>query len=316
MKTRRGAIDFAKERETAYQRVFSKLPLLTSPDRGWNSFYLAYDCLPPGEILEVASKQHSIAILTDSSTSIQVERTIDSCFRREQVNTGDIVLVPANISCRSHWDAAGGVIFLGFEPNRFSKTINETFDRDRVELIPHFATADPLIYQMGLALKKVLEMEGANSRLYAETMSEALFVHLLQHYTTQQLNPPYYADGLPQYKLNQVVDYIKAHLQQNLGLEELAAVVQMSSHYFCQRFKESTGISPHQFVIRCRVERAKELLLQKNLAIADIARSVGFADQSHLYRHFKRLEGITPKTFQQQTKTLHFQVKTSKNNTS
>jgi AraC family transcriptional regulator len=53
--------------------------------------------------------------------------------------------------------------------------------------------------------------------------------------------------------------------------------------------------------------------LQKNLAIADIARSVGFADQSHLYRHFKRLEGVTPKTLQQQSKALYFQVKTFKN---
>lgn len=200
------------------------MPILKSIDRDWNSFYLAYDYLPPGEILEVASKQHGIAIFTDSTTPIPVERTIDSCFRREWVNTGDIVLLPANIPSRSHWDAAGGVIFLGFDPNRFSKTVNETLDRDRFELISHFATADPLVYQMGLALKKVLEKEGANSRLYAETMAEALFVHLLQHYTSEQFNRPNYADGLPQHKLNQVIDYIQAHLQQNIGLEELAAI--------------------------------------------------------------------------------------------
>jgi hypothetical protein len=59
-------------------------------------------------------------------------------------------------------------------------------------------------------------------------------------------------------------------------------------------FKQSTGLAPHQFVIRCRVERAKELLLHSSLGIADIAAEVGFANQSHLNRHFKRIVGVTP----------------------
>lgn len=100
---------------------------------------------------------------------------------------------------------------------------------------------------------------------------------------------------MPKYKLRQVIDYINDHLDQDLGLAKLAELVQMSPHYFARLFKQSTGFAPHQYVIRCRVERAKQLLIQGKLTIAQVAYAVGFAHQSHLNRHFKRWLGVTPK---------------------
>lgn len=293
-------INFLQEKEAGYRRVFSRSPLLTNLAAGWNGVYLVYDYQPPGEIAEVVAKQHGVAIFTDVPTPIQAERTLDSRFRLEQVVQGDIVINPANIGTRAKWDAAAAVIYLGFEPSSFAHAIYEMLDPERVELLPHFATPDPLVYQIGLTLKAVLETSAAGNRLYAETMANALIVHLLQHYSARLPRLREYTDGLPRYKLRRVIDYIQAHLDRDLSLEELATVGQMSSHYFCQQFKQSTGITPHQYVIRCRVERAKDLLLQ-GLAIADIARSVGFVDQSHLTRHFKRLTGVTPKTLQQKS---------------
>lgn len=293
--------DFVKEREVAYQRVFSKLPMLTSLDANWNGIYFVYDFLPPGEVQEIAAEQHGIAIFTDLAAPIQAQRKIDGQSRQEQVKSGDIVIAPAKVSTGSQWNASGGVIFLGFDPTEMTRTIEQSFDVSSAELIPQFATADPLVHQIGLALKSVLQAEGASSRLYAETMADALIVHLLQHYMARRPKLPQYSGGLAHHKCQQVIDYIQSHLEQNLGLEELAGVVQLSPHHFCECFKRSTGMTPHQFVISCRIERAKELLLQRKVAIAEIARLVGFVDQSHLHRHFKRWVGVTPKQFQQQT---------------
>lgn len=290
-------IDFSKEKEAGYQRVFSRSPLLTNLSAEWNGVYFVYDYQPPGETPEVAATQHGVAIFTEVSTPIQAERKLDGRFRREQVVQGDIIVTPANIGTRAQWDTEGGVICLGFEPSVFAHAMYEMLDPDHIQLVPHFATPDPLVHQIGLALKTALENQGNGSRLYAESMVNALIIHLLQHYSAQPPSLRDYYGGLPKHKFRQVVDYIHEHLAQDLGLEELATVVQMSSHYFCQRFKQSTGMTPHQYVIRCRVERAKELLLQGELKIAEIAGKVGFVDQSHLSRHFKRLIGITPKTF-------------------
>ena len=126
----------------------------------------------------------------------------------------------------------------------------------------------------------------------------ALILHLLENYSTTRKNSfEPIAGTLPQYKLQQVIDYIQAYLDSDLSLNQLAASVQMSPHYFSRLFKETTGFTPHKYVINCRIERAKELLKQGKLSIAEIAKEVGFVDQSHLNRCFKRKIGITPKQF-------------------
>ena len=290
------AVDFAKEKEEGYKRIFSKSPLLSSLSANWDGIYAAYDYFSPGQTPEVCSKQHGIAIFIDVPIPAQSERLIDGQFRREQVVAGDMVVIPANTWSRSAWNVTGGVIVLGVEPAGWIQT---AYDKgDRAELIPHFATPDPLVYQIGVALKGALVNAQTTSRLYAETMLNALMVHLLQHYSAQMPTLPTYSGGLAQWKLRQVVDYINAHLDQDLSLGELAAIAHMSAHYFSQLFKQSTGLTPHQYVICCRIERAKTLLRSKNRTISEVATDVGFVDQSHLHRHFKRLVGVTPKVFQ------------------
>lgn len=295
-------VDFVKEKEEGYKRIFSRSPLLSSVSTDWNGILAAYDYFLPGQTPEICVKQHGIGIFVDMPKPAEAERLIDGRFRREQVIQGDVVIVPANTWHRTSWNMAGGAIVLGLEPKEFAHIIDETVERDGMELIPHFATPDPLVHQIGLALKRALENLGNASRLYAETMTTALMVHLLQYYCTKQLRLPTYTGGLSKFKLQQVIDYIHAHLDRDLELKELAAITQMSAHYFSQLFKQSTGITPHQYVIRCRIERAKELLRQRKLSIADVATVVGFVDQSHFHRHFKRVIGITPKAFLQQVK--------------
>jgi len=96
-------------------------------------------------------------------------------------------------------------------------------------------------------------------------------------------------------QLQQVLVYINTHLDRELSLAEIAQVINISPTYFASLFKSTTGISPHQYVIQQRVERAKLMLAKTDLAIADIALQVGFSSQSHLTQQFKQLTGMTPK---------------------
>lgn len=292
-------VDFGKEKEAAYQRIYSRSPQLTSLKAGWRGVYFGCDYMPPGETPEVIAKQHCIATFTNVVDTGKAERSIGGIQRQEQVADGDILIVPANVGCRSRWEAASNVMFFGIDPAIFAHAIHEAVDPDRIELLPHFATPDPLVHQMGQSLKTALETFGSMSRLYGETMISALSVHLTQHYCAQRPHLRDYADGLPNHRLQQVRDYIAAHLDRDLSLLELANLAQMSCHYFSQLFKRSTGLSPHQYVIRARVERAKALLMQGDLSIAEVAKAVGFVDQSHLHRHVKQLTGVTPKVLQQ-----------------
>jgi AraC family transcriptional regulator len=275
-------------------QLYPRPPILTSLQVGWSGFNVAYLCQPPGEVPEVCTPLwHCLGIFTHGDRVIYADRKLDGRRRRDAVVGGDVVITPVNVSQGVAWEAEGDFIILGIEPTFFARAVDDSAP-EQIELLPHFATPDPLIYQIGLVLKNVLATGGIGSRLYAETMVNALSVHLRQHYSSRKPILHEYAGGLSKYKLRQVIEYIQAHLDQDLGLTELAALVQMSPHYFSHLFKQSTGITPHQYVISCRVERAKELLLKGGIAIADIATQVGFANQSHLNLHFKRLLGVTP----------------------
>lgn len=103
--------------------------------------------------------------------------------------------------------------------------------------------------------------------------------------------------GLSKRKLQQAIHYIHQHLSEEVTLEAIATHLNMSHFYFCRMFKQSTGVTPYQYLLRLRIEHAKQLLLQGDLSIVEIALEVGFANQSHLTHHFKRLVGVTPKQF-------------------
>ncbi len=114
------------------------------------------------------------------------------------------------------------------------------------------------------------------------SLTQGLVIHLLRHYSTVKQTITSQNKSLTRAQLQQAIDYIQAHLDQDLSLEQIAAVINISPNYFASLFKRATGTSPHQYVIQQRVERAKLMLLKTDLAIADIALQVGFSSQSHL----------------------------------
>jgi AraC family transcriptional regulator len=284
-----------------YVSLFPTPPRLTSFATQWQGISAITMRQSAYELPEVCIPLHGIGIFTSSNVS---ERTIDGISKSESTNAGDIVVVPANMSHSARWSTEGEMIVIGIDSALFARAIDDAAYFTHTELLPHFSTPDPLVYQLGLSLKSVLEKDPIGSRLYAETAAAMLSVHLLQKYGKQKLEFKEYADGLPRSILRQVVEYIHANLDRELGLAELAEIAHLSPHYFTRLFKKSTGFTPHQFVIQCRVERAKTLLLAGKDSIAEIARQVGFANQGHLNVHIKRWLGVTPKMIVKDRKNL------------
>jgi AraC family transcriptional regulator len=253
------------------------------------------------ELPEVCAPLSGVAIFTTPGVS---ERTIDGTTQVNLIAPGDVMVIPAKVGHSTRWTGEGKVIVIGLEASLFDEASDDAAHFTQAELVPKFPTADPLIAQLGFSLKSVLEKDPMGSRLYAETAGAMLAVHLLQHYSQRRLEFKDYADGLPQPTLRRVIDYIQAQLDCELCLADLAAISHLSPHYFTRLFKQSTGYTPHQYVIRCRVERAKTLLLTGKDSIATIAQQVGFANQAHLNVHLKRLLGVTPKMILEQRKNL------------
>ncbi len=102
---------------------------------------------------------------------------------------------------------------------------------------------------------------------------------------------------LPLSRLRRVTDYIREHLDQELTLARLGAAVYMSPYHFARLFQHSTGLPPHRFVVRTRIDRAVTLLVAPGLSIAQISKLVGFRTPSHFSTVFRRLMGVTPREY-------------------
>lgn len=288
-------VEFGKEDTT--ERLLPRPPILSSLKAGWKNAYLEYHYQPSGEHPEACTSGHTIAVFTKVGDRNQAQRTVDGRYYKHSVKEGDIILVPAYVGHKSWWYGESEFILLGFDCDVFARAIDESGESERIQLIPQVATSDLLVLQMGLALKKVLE-NNTYDRLYVDAIANALAAHLIQYYSVRKPTLQEYSGGLSRRKLERAIDYIHANIDRDLGLQELANLVGMSPRYFAMLFKQSTGFSPHQYVIRTRIDLAKTLLKQGRISIADIAQNVGFANQSHLNLHFKRLVGVTPKQFQ------------------
>jgi AraC family transcriptional regulator len=284
-----------------YVSLYPQSPLLSSLTTQWQRIAMVYTHQTAYELPEVCAPLSGVAIFTTPGVS---ERTIDGKTQVNSISPGDVMVIPAKVGHSTRWTGEGDVIVIGLEASLFTDAMDDAAHFTQAELVPQFPTPDPLIAQLGFSLKSVLEKDPMGSRLYAETTATMLAVHLLQHYSQRRLEFKDYTDGLPQPTLRRVIDYIQVHLEGDLCLADLAAIANLSPYYFARLFKQSTGYTPHQFVIRCRVERAKTLLLKGKDAIATIAQKVGFANQAHLNVHLKRQLGVTPKMLLEQRKNL------------
>lgn len=153
---------------------------------------------------------------------------------------------------------------------------------------------EPLIWHLGLALRLDFLANRGPTRLHAESLGVVLAVHLLRLASGGRGATRRPVGGLDPRRLGRALDYIDAHLTDDLPLVTLAAAVGLSPYHFGRAFKAATGQTPHQYLLDRRIARAQELLRAGESSIADVAASVGFRSQSHLTTLFRRRLGITP----------------------
>jgi AraC family transcriptional regulator len=267
----------------------------------WRDFHFEIQQQPAHDTGEHRHQMHILAMVTSSTP---IDQAIDGKFQQNLVGHNNAFILPAGALHRCDWQRDIEFMFVGLDPHVFVQIGQELVNPNRMELIPHYATIeDPLLQGILLTLKQEMLTSGLNTPLFVDQLKTTLVMHLLRSYGVHKVQIATYSDGLPRYKLNQVQDYIDAHLDQNLELEDLAQQVGMSQFYFSRLFKQSLGVTPHQYVIQQRVERAQQLIQKSQLSFVEIALECGFANQGHLNRHFKRSLGVTPKEMARTYKT-------------
>jgi AraC family transcriptional regulator len=271
------------------------LPLLSSQYLGWKGIVVEYHKQPPLKTNKHCQVYHVIEV--NLSSQIQILRSCNqSCFL-ETLYRGNLNIIPAQIMMEVSWESENEYLSLFLHPIYLAEVASKLVDITSIEINPQFAIDDPAIYHLALLFKAELESPTTSDRLYIDSLTDTLIIHLLRRYSTQKYLPDKYGDGLSKSKLQEIIRYIDTHLAEDLSLSELARVLHLNPHYFTSLFKQSMGISAYQYVINRRIETAKRLLKQQNLPIVEVAQCVGFKSSSHFSNTFRKYTGIKPSTY-------------------
>ena len=262
----------------------------------------------PGELegwIDPAVPDTSLVLVTQGAMYME-QRLLNGPWRGQHIRQGDLFLKPGGggpyeLRWRSLSPEPLQTLHLHLNTHLLARTAEEVADRDpaRLALIGRSGFQDPLLTQIGLALWRELEQDTPAGKLYAQTAAQMLAVHLLRHYTSTAGEIEEVSQGLTRHQVKRVTDFMLAHLSQDLSLDVLARQIGFSPYHFARLFRQTMGESPHQFVLRQRIERAQHLLKEADVPLAHIALECGFANQSHLSLVFKRHLGLTPRAYRQ-----------------
>ena len=275
------------------------LSVIRKRKAAWDGIRLEHCQLRPGELPRHRHREHVILLsLTDGCRG---ELVTGSGVGISGTQTkGGVCVLPAGLDHQAVLEGHSEHLAMYLDPSLISKAASEAQLAGSFELAERYTRRDPVINTVGLALLGELETEGLSGRLYAESLGNVLAVHLLRYYSVPSTRRVTFTGGLSAAKLRQVMEFIAENYGREIKLAELAHVAGMSSFHFAREFKRTTGTTPHQYLIKFRIERAKALLAKRDLPLIEVGLRSGFSHQSHFTRLFRRITGTTPHSYRAQ----------------
>lgn len=259
---------------------------------------------PAGVINAPSRPNPGIVIHVGKSVHIACNRG-GRCHQGLSVH-GDVDIVPAGVPSR--WEIKeADTALLVWVPTPLLRTVAEEsgLDPARIEIVNRFQMRDPRIEHIGWALKAEMEAGYPNGPLYTDNLAAALAIHLLNRHSAASQPRAEASGGLSGRRLKQVLSYIEDNLDQDLSLTKIAGTAGLSISHCKSVFRDSVGQPVHRYVIQRRVERARELLGNGERSISQVALETGFAHQSHLAYHMRRVLGMSPGSIRKSSKSAH-----------
>ena len=167
---------------------------------------------------------------------------------------------------------------------------------EEVEVIDYFGRDEALTHLCFACSEMLSARTPGKSRRIAD-LAHLLASYLVEKYIDVAAEKPDFYSGLPIWQLRKVEDYVRDQLAEEISVDKLAEVVELSPFHFSRVFKQSTGMSPLQFVTRQRITRAQQLIRETSRSLIEIALDVGYTSPSHFAQIFRRVVGVTPTEF-------------------
>jgi AraC family transcriptional regulator len=217
-------------------------------------------------------------------------------WKGEHVGPGVVSLMTQAEPSDWVWSAPIEVLHVYISPQKFVQIASDALDNDvtHVELRDILKAHDPYLEYMARVLDAEAGSGSLGGKIFVEGITNQICVHILRKYAGEHKLRSGPHRGLTTAQIRNLTSYINDHMSENITLADLAAVVDASVYAFIRQFKISFGSAPHCYLMKRRVEKARELIGRRHIPIKLVAASCGFADQSHMNRLFKKMYDVTP----------------------
>jgi len=279
--------------------VYPEAVVASSEDLGWHNVRVVQMRHDFREMSAPPLENHCVMIHLGSP--VHAGARIGGCYFNQRLQPGELIIIPAGASSEWRWPDGNvnETLQLYLRPN-FVREVAQTCDlnHSQTAIEPQLGVKDEQLRHVGMSLLHELREANAMGRLYADSVATALALQLVRRYSWLR-DAHVSKGGMAPHKLRKSIELMNDHLEQeeDVALGAIAGAVGMSYYHFSRSFKQAMGASPNNYLIERRIERAKKLLSETGLPIAEVALRVGFASQSHFTSTFRRLAGRTPKSF-------------------
>lgn len=275
----------------------AKQPVLFRRQSAWSGITINHVRVLAGEMPEHSMPFHEVSI-TLAGCVFKKGLTAAGKYKKSFDTVGNVCVTPAGQLVTASWDGEIENLGMDLDAAFVQQVAHENHFSTNFELADTFKSQDLLIQQIGLALLEEAGAETPTGKLYAESLGQTLIFHLLKNYSTAK-HAANQNGGLSGYRLRRAKEFINDNLEEDISLAEIAAVAGLSQFHFARAFRISTGHTPQQYLMRQRIERAKELLAENDLPLVEISLRTGFKNQSHFTTLFRKFTKLTPKTWRE-----------------
>jgi len=224
----------------------------------------------------------------------------DTAIARIPVAPGQAVFCPRNEWHNIRWDAGISVLSIRIPDSAIMEAAHERLGDNSLEIVPEQVVADDRLTHLLFALDAERARGYSAGKLFVDCIQAALANILLTSFNTFTPRSIPGKGAMAPRALRRVVEFIHANMDKQIGLKDLAECAGLSLSHFSFQFRASTNESPHQYMLRLRIERSEELLADSRLSVLDVGLEVGFRNQQHFATVFRNSVGVPPSVYRTQ----------------
>lgn len=279
-------------RNSREEPLLAGRPRLTSADSPWNGIVLERHTVSSVEVPE--HSHGSLCMHLQLRGNVEMEWWCDGKNAVETPRAGSMILLPAGTRDRLRWEGTSERLIVSVSPAHMQHAVAQAGLGESPEIAMHWYLQDDGLRVLLAEMGREAEAGWPAGSLYGDLLGMSLVQLLLRRYAVTPPALDHVQGGMPLPKLRRVLEFTEEHLHTDIRLEQLAAEAGLSAFHFARLFRESTGVTPHQYVLEQRIARAKFLLRLGKQTIAEVAQETGFSSATNFIRSFRGRVGVTP----------------------